>query len=49
MVKLVFLRDEWFGDFGNWLGREKTGSQFRPELTAEGKVKPKSRFFDYYR
>jgi hypothetical protein len=22
MVKLVFLRDEWFGDFGNWLGRE---------------------------
>jgi hypothetical protein len=32
MVKLVFLRDEWFGDFGNWLGREKTGSKFRGML-----------------
>ena len=28
-MKLVFFRDVGFGDFGNWLGREKTGSQFR--------------------
>jgi hypothetical protein len=27
MVKLVFFRDVGFADFGNWLGRLKSGKQ----------------------
>jgi hypothetical protein len=32
LVKLLFLRDVGFGDFGNWLGWLKSGKQFRGTL-----------------